>query len=123
MKTTIGLLSALVMMVGCQNFLNPTCQPGIRYGMRKNEVIARISRTDTVISTDGDCVITEGIFDPSKQLARKTFGFQHDRLLSIRYVIIGPGGLGTNTSMTFVAKVLDDSAYPCAPANGAAPRR
>ena len=98
MKRIIMLFSILLLVVGC----GTTAQPGIGYGMTKQAVIARISRTDKVISTDGDTVVTEGLFDPSKQLARKTFTFQDGKLFSVTYVIIGSGGIGTNTTMTFM---------------------
>ena len=88
MKHFSVILVACLLLVGCQNFTTTTMEPGIRYGMSKQTVIERISRTDQLVSTNGDTVVTEGIFTPTKQRARKTFTFEDDQLHVVNYIIL-----------------------------------
>ena len=86
MKHLFILVALGAFLLGCQTAT--TGEPGIRYGMSKQEVIERVSRTDKIISTDGDTVVTEGAFDPTKQRARKIFRFQDGKLAIVSYTVL-----------------------------------
>ena len=86
MKNPFNLAVLAGVLLGCQT--TTTAELGIRYGMSKQDVITRISATDKVIGTDGDTVTTEGIFQPTHQLSRKTFVFQDGKLVTVNYKIL-----------------------------------
>jgi hypothetical protein len=82
------ILAGTLLLIGCQNYLVSTWQPGIRFGMSKLTVIDRISRTDQIISTNGDTVVTEGIYGAGPRHARKEFKFEDDQLHIMNYKIV-----------------------------------
>jgi len=86
MKHLLIVVALAALLLGCQT--TTTGEPGIRYGMSQQEVIERVSRTDKIISTDGDTVVTEGTFAPTRQRARKTFTFQDGKLAVVNHTVL-----------------------------------
>lgn len=99
MKQLFIVVTVAAVFLGCQT--TTTGEPGIRYGMTKADVVQRISRSDKMISTDGDSVVTEGMFDSTKQAAQKTFMFRDGKLVEVKYVITSKGILAPGSSIGF----------------------
>lgn len=87
MKLLLLLCTIAALFTGCQTKA-PSIERGIRYGMSKQELIELISGADEIISADGDTLITEGTFSPTKQRTRKIFTFQNGKLAGVRYSIL-----------------------------------
>ena len=80
------IVAFAALLTGCRT--TTIGERGIHYGMSKEDVIERVSRTDKVISIDGDTVVTEGMFDPTNQRARKVFTFLDGKLAVVKYTML-----------------------------------
>ena len=78
----------LLSAVGCKSPNATIGEANLRYGMSKQELIDQVSLTETVVSTENGTVISEGIFAPTKQRARKIFTFINGKLAVVKYTIL-----------------------------------
>jgi hypothetical protein len=81
--TTIALIGFLA---ACQT--ETTGEAGVGYGMSKQAVIEHLSKTDKIINSDGEEIVSEGPFAPTGGRAQKTFVFQDGKLVTVKYKIL-----------------------------------
>lgn len=93
--TTLVLAVAGALLLSCCQSIVPVAasgqrspEPGIHYGMSKQQVIAQTSRTDKIVSSAGEGLITVGPYGPNGQRTRKTFMFMGGKLAVVNYSLL-----------------------------------
>ena len=84
-KSSIASILVFALLLGCA--ISPsTGEPGIVYGMTKNDVIQKLNdKSNEVISISNTKIIAVGNWELTNQIRKKVFYFKENKLVRVSY--------------------------------------